>query len=143
LAATNITITLQDDQVRAVREFVAAGKASSVSAFVQHAAGIALFNAAGWQTMLRDALRKPEGRLPKRSAPGRMAFCARREAIGRKAIRSDRTDLRGKHRSEAGAVEDFRLLTRSILHLAFITSSTPEIASRTFSINSSTVSPCE
>jgi Arc/MetJ-type ribon-helix-helix transcriptional regulator len=52
---TRITITLQDDQVRAIREFVAAGKASSVSAFVQHAVGIALFDAAGWQTMLHDA----------------------------------------------------------------------------------------
>jgi Arc/MetJ-type ribon-helix-helix transcriptional regulator len=65
MATTKITITLQDDQVRAIRDFVAAGKASSVSAFVQHAVGIALFDAAGWRTMLDDALRQTGGPLTK------------------------------------------------------------------------------
>jgi hypothetical protein len=65
MATTEITITLQDDQFRAIRELVAAGKASSVSAFVQHAVGIALFDAAGWQTMLQDALQQTGGALTK------------------------------------------------------------------------------
>jgi Arc/MetJ-type ribon-helix-helix transcriptional regulator len=65
MATRKITITLHDDQVRAIREFVDAGKASSVSAFVQHAVGIALFDAAGWQTMLHDALRQTGGPLTK------------------------------------------------------------------------------
>jgi Arc/MetJ-type ribon-helix-helix transcriptional regulator len=65
MATAKITITLQDDQVHAIREFVAVGKASSVSAFVQHAVGIALFDAAGWQTMLHDALQQTGGALTK------------------------------------------------------------------------------
>ncbi len=63
MATVKITITLEDDQVRAIREFVAAGKASSVSGFVQHAVGVALFDAAGWRTMLDDALRQTGGPL--------------------------------------------------------------------------------
>ena len=55
MATTKITITLEDDQVDAIREYVGAGKASSVSAFVKHAVGVALFDAAGWRTMLDDA----------------------------------------------------------------------------------------
>lgn len=65
MATVKLTITLQDDQLHAIREFVAAGKASSVSAFVQHAVGIALFDAAGWRTMLHDALRQTGGALTK------------------------------------------------------------------------------
>jgi Arc/MetJ-type ribon-helix-helix transcriptional regulator len=65
MATTKITITLLEDQVHAIREFVAKGKASSVSAFVQHAVGIALFDAEGWQTMLQDALQQTGGALTK------------------------------------------------------------------------------
>jgi Arc/MetJ-type ribon-helix-helix transcriptional regulator len=63
MATVKITITLQEEQVQAIREFVAAGKATSVSAFVQHAVGIALFDAAGWQTMLQDAMQQTGGAL--------------------------------------------------------------------------------
>jgi Arc/MetJ-type ribon-helix-helix transcriptional regulator len=65
MATTKITITLEDDQVRAIREYVGAGKAASVSGFVKHAVGIALFDAAGWRTMLDDALRETGGPLTK------------------------------------------------------------------------------
>lgn len=65
MATTKITITLLEDQVRAIREFVTAGKASSVSGFVQHAVNVALFDAAGWRTMLKDALRDTGGPLTK------------------------------------------------------------------------------
>ena len=65
MATTKITITLQDDQVRAIREFVERGKAASVSGFVQHAVGVALADAAGWRTMLGDALRQTGGPLTK------------------------------------------------------------------------------
>ena len=63
MATTKITITLEDDQVHAIREYVGAGKASSVSAFVKHAVGVALFDAAGWRTMLDDALQRTGGPL--------------------------------------------------------------------------------
>lgn len=63
MATTKITITLQDDQVEEIRALVAAGQAASVSAFVKHAVGVALFDAAGWREMLEDALRQTGGPL--------------------------------------------------------------------------------
>jgi Arc/MetJ-type ribon-helix-helix transcriptional regulator len=65
MATVKITVTLEDEQVRAIREYVAAGQADNVSAFVKHAVGIALFDAAGWRTMLDDALQKTGGPLTK------------------------------------------------------------------------------
>jgi Arc/MetJ-type ribon-helix-helix transcriptional regulator len=66
MATRKITVTLQEDQVEEVRALVAAGQAASVSAFVQHAVGVALFDAAGWREMLKDALRQTGGPLTKR-----------------------------------------------------------------------------
>jgi Arc/MetJ-type ribon-helix-helix transcriptional regulator len=63
MATTKITITLPDEQLHSIRELVASGKAASVSAFVKHAVAIGLFDAAGWQTMLNDALRQTGGSL--------------------------------------------------------------------------------
>jgi len=57
MATTKITITLQDDQVDEIRALVTAGGAASVSAFVQHAVRVALFDAAGWKEMLEGASR--------------------------------------------------------------------------------------
>ena len=61
-----ITITLKDDQVEEIRALVAAGRAANVSAFVQHAVGGALFDAAGWREMLEDALQQTGGALTKK-----------------------------------------------------------------------------
>ena len=66
MATTKITITLPDDQVEEIRALAAAGKAASVSAFVKHAVGVALFDAAGWKEMLEDALRQTGGPLTKK-----------------------------------------------------------------------------
>ena len=63
MATTKITITLQDEQVDEIRALVAAGEAANVSAFVKHAVGVALSDAAGWQEMLKDALRQTGGPL--------------------------------------------------------------------------------
>jgi Arc/MetJ-type ribon-helix-helix transcriptional regulator len=65
MATIKITITLQDKQVENIRALVAAGQAASVSAFVQHAVGVALFDAAGWKEMLQDALKQTGGPLTK------------------------------------------------------------------------------
>ncbi|MFN0100722.1 MAG: hypothetical protein ACKV2U_01395 [Bryobacteraceae bacterium] len=56
MATTKIAITLQEDQVEEIRALVAAGRSANVSSFVQHAVGVALFDAAGWREMLEDAL---------------------------------------------------------------------------------------
>ena len=66
MATTKITITLQDDQVQGIRALVAAGEAASVSAFVKHAVGVALFDAAGWRETLADALQQTGGPLTKK-----------------------------------------------------------------------------
>jgi Arc/MetJ-type ribon-helix-helix transcriptional regulator len=63
MATTKLTITLPDEQLEEVRRLVAAGRAPSVSGFVQHAVGIALQDAAGWQAMLDDALQQTGGPL--------------------------------------------------------------------------------
>jgi Arc/MetJ-type ribon-helix-helix transcriptional regulator len=66
MATTKITITLPNEQLGEIRALVAAGGAASVSSFVQHGVRVALFDAAGWQEMLRDALQQTGGSLTKR-----------------------------------------------------------------------------
>ena len=63
MATQKITVTLDEDQVKEIRALVAAGQAASVSAFVQHAVGVALNDAAGWKEMLEDALKQTGGPL--------------------------------------------------------------------------------
>lgn len=66
MATTKITVTLNKDQVSEIRALVAAGQAANVSAFVQHAVGVALHDAAGWKEMLEDALQQTGGPLTKK-----------------------------------------------------------------------------
>ena len=66
VATIKITITLEEDQLEAIRELVAAGDASSISGFVKHAVGIALHDATGWKEMLEEALEDSGGPLTKR-----------------------------------------------------------------------------
>lgn len=65
MATTKITVTLPDDQLEEIRALVAARGAASVSAFIKHAVGIALHDAAGWREMLKDALQQTGGPLTK------------------------------------------------------------------------------
>jgi Arc/MetJ-type ribon-helix-helix transcriptional regulator len=51
-----ITITLPIQSVDAIRGLVAAGKADSISGFVQHAVQVSLDDVAGWGAMLARAL---------------------------------------------------------------------------------------
>jgi hypothetical protein len=60
MATTRITITLPDDHVEEIR---ALAGAPSVSAFVKHAVGVALHDAAGWSEMLQNALQQTGGPL--------------------------------------------------------------------------------
>jgi len=62
-ATTKITITLADDQLEEIRALVAAGQAANISAFVKHAVGVALSDAAGWKEMLEGALGQTGGPL--------------------------------------------------------------------------------
>ena len=91
MVTTKVTITLQDDRFGAIREFVAEGKASSVSGFVQHAVNVALFDAAGWKTMLYDALRETGGTL------------TRGERAWADTLLHPRTKMRGAGRGRTGS----------------------------------------
>jgi hypothetical protein len=67
MATTKITITLPRRPAwKRFARVVAAGRAASVSAFVQRAVGVALFDAAGWREMLKDALQQTGGALTKK-----------------------------------------------------------------------------
>ena len=66
MATTKVTITLEEEQLEAVRKLVAAGKAATVSAFIKHAVGVALQDVAGWGVMLAEALEQTGGPLTKK-----------------------------------------------------------------------------
>jgi Arc/MetJ-type ribon-helix-helix transcriptional regulator len=79
MATQKITITLNADQVKEIRALVAAGQANNVSAFVQHAVGVALNDAAGWNAMLEDALRQTGGPITKNERAWADTFLSPRE----------------------------------------------------------------
>jgi Arc/MetJ-type ribon-helix-helix transcriptional regulator len=56
MATRKVTVTLDEGDLARIRELVDAGKARSVSGFVQHAIGVALDDVGGWATMLAQAL---------------------------------------------------------------------------------------
>jgi Arc/MetJ-type ribon-helix-helix transcriptional regulator len=66
MATTKVTITLEDDQLAAVRKLVATGKARNVSSFVQHAVSVSLSDVSGWGAMLGLALEQTGGPLTKK-----------------------------------------------------------------------------
>jgi Arc/MetJ-type ribon-helix-helix transcriptional regulator len=63
MATTKVTITIEDDQLSAIRQLVESGKAENVSQFVKHAVGVSLADVAGWGAMLRSALEQTGGPL--------------------------------------------------------------------------------
>jgi len=58
-----VTVTLPVRSVEAIRSLVAAGKADSVSGFVQHAVDVSLDDVAGWGAMLAQALADTGGAM--------------------------------------------------------------------------------
>lgn len=63
MGSVKITVTVPEQQLHAIRELVDAGRARSVSGFVQHAIGVSLDDVAGWQQMLDEALDATGGPL--------------------------------------------------------------------------------
>ncbi|HYR64400.1 MAG TPA: ribbon-helix-helix domain-containing protein [Actinomycetota bacterium] len=63
MATVKVTVTLPEEQLRSIRELVTAGRARNVSAFVQHAVGLALDDVAGWQEILSQGLAQSGGPL--------------------------------------------------------------------------------
>ena len=48
MATRKLTVTLDEADVERIRSLVESGDAQNVSAFVQHAVGVALDDVAGW-----------------------------------------------------------------------------------------------
>ena len=63
MATRKVTITLDEAQLVRIRDLVAAGKAKTVSGFVQHAVSVALDDVAGWGAALAEALARTGGDL--------------------------------------------------------------------------------
>jgi Arc/MetJ-type ribon-helix-helix transcriptional regulator len=63
MTTKKVTISLEEEQLARVRELVEAGRASSVSGFVQHAVGVSLDDIAGWGAVLAQALGDTGGPL--------------------------------------------------------------------------------
>jgi hypothetical protein len=63
MATRKVTVTVDERSLAAIRDVVAAGKAASVSGFVQHAIEVALDDEAGWGAMLAQALEATGGAL--------------------------------------------------------------------------------
>jgi hypothetical protein len=63
MATKKVTITLEAEQLAAIRALVEARSADSVSAFVQHAVAVSLNDVAGWGALLASALDKTGGPL--------------------------------------------------------------------------------
>lgn len=61
MATKKVTITLDVEQLEQIRVLVEAGRAASVSGFVQHTVGVALDDVAGWGAMLAQALDESGG----------------------------------------------------------------------------------
>ena len=66
MATTKVTVTLEEDQLAAIRELVNSGKLESVSGFVKHAVAVSLADIAGWGVMLGLALEQTGGPLQAR-----------------------------------------------------------------------------
>jgi Arc/MetJ-type ribon-helix-helix transcriptional regulator len=63
MATKKVTVTLEAEQLNAIRSLVEARSTSSVSAFVQHAVAVSLNDVAGWGALLAAALVKTGGPL--------------------------------------------------------------------------------
>lgn len=63
MATKKVTVTLDEEQLRRIRELVQRGQAPSVSGFVQHATSVALDDIDGWAGMLDLALEATGGPL--------------------------------------------------------------------------------
>lgn len=63
MATRKITVTLDAEQVDRIRRLVVAGRANSVSGFVQDAVRTSLDDVAGWGALLAEALAQTGGDL--------------------------------------------------------------------------------
>ncbi|MBI2390886.1 MAG: ribbon-helix-helix protein, CopG family [Deltaproteobacteria bacterium] len=87
MATKKVTVTLEAEQLDAIRALVEARGAKSVSAFVQHAVAVSLDDVAGWGALLARALEATGGPMTKAERKWADGVLARR---GRVPSRSKR-----------------------------------------------------
>lgn len=63
MATKKVTVTLEVEQLAAIRALVEDRSTRSVSAFVQHAVAVSLNDVASWGALLASALQQTGGRL--------------------------------------------------------------------------------
>ena len=63
MATRKVTITLDEEQLAAIRSLVSSGAASSISGFVQQAVQTTLDDVSGWGALLAESLRATGGPL--------------------------------------------------------------------------------
>ncbi|MBI5504974.1 MAG: hypothetical protein HY899_09225 [Deltaproteobacteria bacterium] len=69
MVTSKVTITLDGEQLTAIRDLVESGNVESVSGFIRHAVTVSLADIAGWGAMLGLALDQTGGPLrPKERA---------------------------------------------------------------------------
>ena len=66
MATVKVTVTLEEQQLAAVRALVTSGKAHNVSSFVKRAVDVSLADVAGWGAALGLALAQTGGPLTRR-----------------------------------------------------------------------------
>jgi len=65
MVTKKVTVTLEADQLTAIRSLVESQSTRSVSSFVQHAVAVSLADVAGWGALLAGALEQTGGPLTK------------------------------------------------------------------------------
>ena len=87
MATTKVTVTLDDEQLAAIRRLVATGKATNVSGFVKHAVAVSLADVEGWSALLDRALAETGGPLTAKERSWADDLLAPRPARARKRRR--------------------------------------------------------
>lgn len=85
MATKKVTVTLDADQLAAIRSLVETGSTKSVSAFVQYAVAVSLNDVAGWGALLAGALEQTGGPLTKTERNWADGVLSRTRAKRRKA----------------------------------------------------------
>ena len=83
MATTRVTVTIEDEQLSAIRQLVSSGKAANVSQFVKHAVAACLAEASGWGVMLQAALAQTGGPLTRKETARADSILRGRRTRGR------------------------------------------------------------
>jgi hypothetical protein len=83
MASKKVTVTIDEEQLDAVRRLVHSGAADTISGFIQHAVGIALNDVAGWGDSSRHPIRAAGPRCRRSTGRTRQAAARRRSSCRR------------------------------------------------------------